>query len=278
VLQVMEQVPAEQVVLPLGSLGHTVQAAPQAEALSSRAQVLPHAWKPVLQTNPHTLDSHLAWDAPVGTGHTVHVGPQPVTSPLDRHSPLQGWVPSGHSPEQAVPLSMQTPLHKVLVSGHLPPHEVPSQVAVPPCGIGHAVHALPQLLGSLLETHFPPHECSPVRHSGSVGTSTAASTIALVSVLPLLVLPPLPPVPALPAVPPAAPPIEEGQSFGLSTGRSTAPASTVPVAPVVSAGAFAASESLDLRAVKHPESANPANRTIKRALLPLDWMLIKIGS
>jgi hypothetical protein len=44
VLQAIEQVPAKQVVLPLGSVGHTVQVAPHAEALSSRAQELPQAW------------------------------------------------------------------------------------------------------------------------------------------------------------------------------------------------------------------------------------------
>jgi hypothetical protein len=81
---------------------------------------------------PHLLPSQVDRDAPDGTGHTVHDGPQPVTSLLERHNPLQGCVPSGQIPEQAVPLATQMPLHKVFPSGHAPPHEVPSQVAVPP--------------------------------------------------------------------------------------------------------------------------------------------------
>jgi hypothetical protein len=185
VSQVIEQAPATQAATPFGSDGHAVHEAPQAAALSSCAQVVPHAWKPVLHTNPHFVPSHVACDAPGGTGHTVHDGPQPVTSPIDRHSPLQACVPVGHSPEQGVPCATHAPLHKVFPAGHEPPHEVPSQVAVPPCGTGQGVHALPQLLVSSFRTQIPPHRCCPDGQAGVMGTSGGAST-----------RPPAPPLPA----------------------------------------------------------------------------------
>jgi hypothetical protein len=43
-LQVIEQAPATQAATPFGSAGHAVQEAPQAEVLSSRAQVVAQAW------------------------------------------------------------------------------------------------------------------------------------------------------------------------------------------------------------------------------------------
>src|SRR5512142_1126712 len=114
----MAQAPATQVAAPFGSVGHTVQEAPHAEALSSRAQVAPQAWNPDEHTNPHLLPSQVACDAPwEGNGHTVHVAPQPVTSPAARQEPLHSWVPVGQEPTQGELLSMQVPRHRILSGG-----------------------------------------------------------------------------------------------------------------------------------------------------------------
>jgi hypothetical protein len=97
------QVPATQAATPFGSDGHAVQAGPHADALSSRSQALLQAWVPEEQTKPHWLPSQVACEAPVGSGHGVHDGPQPVTSVEARQKPLHEWVPVGQLPEQTVP-------------------------------------------------------------------------------------------------------------------------------------------------------------------------------
>jgi hypothetical protein len=38
---------------------------------------------------------------------------------------------------------MQAPAHSFIPDGQAPPHMVPSQVAVPPVGIGQALHDVP---------------------------------------------------------------------------------------------------------------------------------------
>jgi hypothetical protein len=176
----MEQPPATQAATPLRSAGHAVQEAPQADGSSRRAQAPPQAWNPVLHTNPHLVPSQVACDAPVGTEHTMHDGPQPVTSETARQKPLQACVPVGQSKEQLVPGATQVPLHRVFPVGHLPPHEVPSQVAEPFCGTGHGEQAGPQLLGSSFRTHFPPHECWPdSQTAASTSLSTPPSSLPL---------------------------------------------------------------------------------------------------
>jgi hypothetical protein len=40
-------------------------------------------------------------------------------------------------------LAMHTPAHSFIPDGQVPPHMVPSQVAVPPVGIGQALHDVP---------------------------------------------------------------------------------------------------------------------------------------
>jgi len=191
----MAQAPATQAAAPFGSVGHEAQDVPQADGLSSRAQVPPQAWYPEEHTNPHFVPSQVACDAPAGTEHTVHEGPQPVMSLLARQKLLQACVPVGQVPEQAAVLSMQVPLHRVFPIGHEPPQEVPSHVAVPFWGTGHAEQATPQLLMSSFRTHFPPHKCCPDSQPGVMGTSRGASTS-----------PPTSPVPPLPANDTSSPP------------------------------------------------------------------------
>jgi hypothetical protein len=67
--------------------------------------------------------------------------------------PLQLWVPAGHGPHAAF-ASTQAPLHTFCVPGHSPPQAPALQVAVPPVMAGHAVHAVPQLAGSVSLRHF----------------------------------------------------------------------------------------------------------------------------
>jgi hypothetical protein len=82
--------------------------------------------------NPHFVPSQEACEAPAGTGQTVHVVPQPVTSLAAKQNPPQACVPVGQTPAQLTVLSMQEPLQRIFAAGQAPPHDVPSQVAVPP--------------------------------------------------------------------------------------------------------------------------------------------------
>lgn len=137
------------------------------------------------------VPSQVAWEALAGTWQTVQEAPQPVTSPLVRHKPLQAWVPVGQAPEQVALLAMQAPLHRVSPVGQEPPQDVPSQVAVPFGGTGQGEQALPQLLVSLLETHWPPHICCAAEQTGAASTATDPP-------LPIGASAPVPPAPPLP--------------------------------------------------------------------------------
>lgn len=168
----MAHVPDRQVASPLGSKGQGIQDCPHAVASMSCTQELPQAWYPVAHVNPHLVPSQDAWEAPAGTGQTTQDGPQPVTSFAAKQKPLQGWVPVGQEPAQLTFAAMQTPSQSTLGAGHLPPHDFPSQVALPPCGTAHAVHAVPQLLMSSLRTQLPPHACSPDGQTTATGIET----------------------------------------------------------------------------------------------------------
>ncbi len=101
-----------------------------------------HSLKPVLQSKPQ-LPVQLASEF-AGTAQLAHVGPHSVTSLSATHRPEQSCVPPGHMPVQAALFAMQLPAHSFCPVGHVAPQVVPSQVAVPPVGAVHGVHAAPQ--------------------------------------------------------------------------------------------------------------------------------------
>lgn len=72
--------------------------------------------------------------------------------------PLQRCVPGRASqlPPQGRLAAMQLPAQSCVPPGHERPHDRPSQVAVPPAGMGQALHeVVPQLEVRLLATHGP---------------------------------------------------------------------------------------------------------------------------
>jgi hypothetical protein len=58
---------------------------------------------------------------------------------------------------------MQAGPHNSCPSGQSAPQALPSHVALPPSGTGHGLHEVPQLAGSVLETHWSAHWCVPSR-------------------------------------------------------------------------------------------------------------------
>lgn len=84
----MPQFPDEQVAVPFGSVGQTLQFAPQALASSSRLHASPHLWCCAMHSIPHTPSLHVA--VPLATvGHGVHDLPQELTSVSSAQRPLQ---------------------------------------------------------------------------------------------------------------------------------------------------------------------------------------------
>src|SRR4051812_37769569 len=84
-------------VLPLGAPElQSVQLPPpgvlQCAASPSAKQLLPHLWKPPLQTNPHAPPEQIA-DPFAGTVQLRQLVPQWVASVFERQTPLQTWLP-----------------------------------------------------------------------------------------------------------------------------------------------------------------------------------------
>lgn len=57
---------------------------------------------------------------------------------------------------------MHSPAHSLSPAGQVPPQLVPSQVAVPPVGVGQAVHELPQVATAVFEAQADAQVCVPV--------------------------------------------------------------------------------------------------------------------
>ena len=152
-LQRTEHVPFWQIAVPFGSAGHCLHVDPQALASSSGAHVLPHWWRPLAQMNAQVPLVQLVLAAPTGAGQGVHEAPQEVAAVSEAQTPLQLCVPAGQVPQTAV-ASMQAPLQSFCVPGHVPPQIPAVQVAVPPVMVGHGVHEVPQLAGSVSLRHF----------------------------------------------------------------------------------------------------------------------------
>jgi hypothetical protein len=152
-LQRTEHAPFWQIAVPFGSAGHFMHVDPQALGSSSAAHVLPHWWRPVVQVNPQTPLIQLVLAEPSGAGQGVHEAPQEAGAVSEAQTPLQLCVPAGQLPQTAV-ASMQAPLQSFCVPGHAPPQTPAVQVAVPPVIVGHGVHEVPQLAGSVSLRHF----------------------------------------------------------------------------------------------------------------------------
>src|SRR5262245_54378846 len=120
--------------VPFGSVGQVMHVLPQAATSLSAEHLVPHLCVPVVHWKSHLVPSHVACDAPVGTGQGRHELPQAFTSITDGHNPPHRCCPVGHISAHAAPVSMQLPRHSFLPAGHMPPHDIPSQVAVPSLG------------------------------------------------------------------------------------------------------------------------------------------------
>jgi hypothetical protein len=117
----------------------------------------------VTQVNPHDPPLHVAVEFDGGE-HGEHDVPHELVLVSLTQLLLQSCVPVGQVPLQAMLIGMQLPRQSFCPDGQLAPHEVPSHVAVPPTGGGHALHDVPQVLGSLLLTQLPPQTWYPLAH------------------------------------------------------------------------------------------------------------------
>ena len=66
-------------------------------------------------------------------------------------------APHANGSLSAAPAPTHLAPHRWLGAAHDIPHASAMQVAVPPAGAGHAVHAGPHVAGSVDATHAPPH-------------------------------------------------------------------------------------------------------------------------
>lgn len=82
--------------VPLASVGHFVQAEPQAFASSSAAQVVSHLCRPGVQVNPQAPAVQVTLAEPAGDGHAVHEVPQELGLVSEAQTPLQLCVLDGH--------------------------------------------------------------------------------------------------------------------------------------------------------------------------------------
>jgi hypothetical protein len=122
-------------VEPLGPAGQASQRSPHVAGSLLLTHALLHRCWPFGQLGAHWPPLHETLP-PSGTGHGVQRSPQVAAALFDTHWLLQVCVPAGQVEPQTVPL----------------------QVALPPAGAGHGLpQRPPQLLTSLLLTHWPLH-------------------------------------------------------------------------------------------------------------------------
>jgi hypothetical protein len=143
-----------QVALPPAGMGQGVQPVPQVRGSVLRAQVLPHAWYPVLQARTHLSPSHEVW--PLGeVGQVTQAVPHVLTLARSTQMPLQGFCPSGHFSSHATLSATHLSMQGFCPAGHWTPHLTPSHVASPPMIPVQGLQATPQLMGNLLSTQVP---------------------------------------------------------------------------------------------------------------------------
>ena len=85
-LQLMPQAPLVQVGAPLVGVGQGVQEVPQLLGLVFDAQVLPQAWKVLLQVNPQLVPSHVAVPLVGAVGQAVQEVPQLLRAVFKTHA------------------------------------------------------------------------------------------------------------------------------------------------------------------------------------------------
>jgi hypothetical protein len=110
----------------------------------------------VLQAMPHFAASQVAVPLLAGAGQGVHEVPQPFKLELERQTPEQSWLPSGHIPVHDALSAMQTPAHGRCPTGHFGAHCPATQSTLPPLGALHGSHVEPQLSTTVsLAQRFP---------------------------------------------------------------------------------------------------------------------------
>jgi hypothetical protein len=141
----------------LAGIGQGEHMLPQDIALLSSLHSVPlHKWYPVRQVKPHLLPSQVASEAVGGVQGEQDV-PHEVVLLLGTQFPPQSCEPDGQTPLHALSFPMQLPAHNFDPFGQVAPHLVPSHVALPPMGMGQALHDVPHVFGSLSLTHASPH-------------------------------------------------------------------------------------------------------------------------
>ena len=113
-----------------------------------------------MQVTPHVVPLQLAVPFAGGGAHVWQFVPQYEVL-LDWHVPPQLCSGAVHIPLQARPAAMHRPLHRLKFKLHFGTQLTPSQLTVPFAGWVQGVAlpqaVVPQLLMSVLATHFVPH-------------------------------------------------------------------------------------------------------------------------
>jgi hypothetical protein len=124
----------------------------------------PQRMKLVAQVKSQLVPSHVAL-AFAGAVQGVHDEPHAKVLVRWMQTPLQSWLPMGHSASHGEALAMHAPAHNFLPEGQLVVHSLFSQPASPPLGAGHASQRPPHVSGASSTTHSSPHWCASSSHS-----------------------------------------------------------------------------------------------------------------
>jgi hypothetical protein len=157
----VQVLPLQTPIVPAGGFTHSALAQHAGRALPMQRFVPAQFLKVALQVMPQLVPLHDALPFAVGAGHAWQLAPQALTSFALQMPPLHArWPVTWHMPLQAMLLSMHVPAQMYWFGFvHTGTQLIPSQLTVPPVGAAQAtLHAVaPQLLRSLLLTHFVPH-------------------------------------------------------------------------------------------------------------------------
>jgi hypothetical protein len=101
---------------------------------------------------------------PAGVRHAVHMVPHVIGLLLSTQLPEQSCMPVGHVPSHERPSAMHAPAQIFVPLGQTGLHSPAMQLAVPPIGTVHGIHAMPQLIGEVSLRHSLSQRCWPVAH------------------------------------------------------------------------------------------------------------------